>query len=905
MNDRNKKLIKELGLVFGVPLFIMFIVSVVFMRHGLYPFGNGTIAWCDMTQQVIPLTADLRDILTGKAGLFLNLQNAGGMNMIGVLFFFVASPFNLLALLVPKQDLVVFVNILTMFKLMAAGMTAMLFFRRCMKNVSAPLAAIFSVSYAFCGYPMMYFQNSIWLDVMYLFPLLMMGIHSLVTRKKLAPYIITLSLMAIVNYYICYMVALFCILFFALLCVRDRKKENMQTGFLFLSGSLCSALITAVVWLPSLLQYFVSGRTTSLNDNLLNASFLTEYQTTLPLLMYSACALVMIVMSLSGKKLAQRTDKVFYIILALLLIPVLVEPINLMWHTGSYMSFPCRFSFMTVFVMLICCGGILGSGSTDVPADEKKRSRLSSAVWISLAGVLLAVGVLLVKTIISRNSVDIHKYSRQLWVNEEYFALQCKIFFVTVVCFGGVFALYKRGKLVRNAFTVLLACFVVFQSVTAMNVYVVGSKEYTYETAHNVSELYELEGKINDDSFYRVKNTMKQFDVNELGALGYRSMSHYTSLTDRGYLYAMKRLGYSSYWMEVGSHGGTELTDALLSVKYNISALDVEKDGAVFKGRKYAIYPRKNTLGLGLITDRDISDIESFDGVNRFDVQQKLYQTLLADDPDDEIMTKYEPVEHGDVIVKGDDDGTVISLVGERNKLVYEFRVDGRQELYFDCFEKPSTNLSERSYNSFKVRINEFTIQSNYPSQGSNGLLRLGEYENCTVKVEVYVMQNVSCSSFGVYGLDLDKLDKAVSKAKTADLNEDGGVITGSVDAKQGEKCIVTIPWQKTLNVQINGENVSFDKTCDDFLVFDLKDGSNDIKITNTPMGITTGLVMTAVGAVLTAGLFILRKKVKPDDIVYKVCTYTVIVLGVLIFALVYIYPVVVNSFSPKDVVFK
>ena len=375
MNDRNKKLIKELGLVFGVALFIMFIVSVVFMRHGLYPFGNGTIAWCDMTQQVIPLTADLRDILTGKAGLFLNLQNAGGMNMIGVLFFFVASPFNLLALLVPKQDLVVFVNILTMFKLMAAGMTAMLFFRRCMKNVSAPLAAIFSVSYAFCGYPMMYFQNSIWLDVMYLFPLLMMGIHSLVTRKKLAPYIITLSLMAIVNYYICYMVALFCILFFALLCVRDRKKENMQTGFLFLSGSLCSALITAVVWLPSLLQYFVSGRTTSLNDNLLNASFLTEYQTTLPLLMYSACALVMIVMSLSGKKLAQRTDKVFYIILALLLIPVLVEPINLMWHTGSYMSFPSRYGFITIYMFIICAAGFLSDDTHFITKPKPLRKR--------------------------------------------------------------------------------------------------------------------------------------------------------------------------------------------------------------------------------------------------------------------------------------------------------------------------------------------------------------------------------------------------------------------------------------------------------------------------------------------------------------------------------------------------
>ena len=45
----------------------------------------------------------------------------------------------------------------------------------------------------------------------------------------------------------------------------------------------------------------------------------------------------------------------------------------------------------------------------------------------------------------------------------------------------------------------------------------------------------------------------KYFDVNMVGALGYNSLSHYASFTNESYMFTMKKLGYSSYWMEVNS----------------------------------------------------------------------------------------------------------------------------------------------------------------------------------------------------------------------------------------------------------------------------------------------------------------------------------------------------------------
>ena len=69
------------------------LLLVLYAMKGLFPFGEYTISWCDMNQQVVPLLCEFKDILEGKGSLFLNWQNAGGMNFWGVFLFFISSPF--------------------------------------------------------------------------------------------------------------------------------------------------------------------------------------------------------------------------------------------------------------------------------------------------------------------------------------------------------------------------------------------------------------------------------------------------------------------------------------------------------------------------------------------------------------------------------------------------------------------------------------------------------------------------------------------------------------------------------------------------------------------------------------------------------------------------------------------
>ena len=88
--------------------------------------------------------------------------------------------------------------------------------------------------------------------------------------------------------------------------------------------------------------------------------------------------------------------------------------------------------------------------------------------------------------------------------------------------------------------------------------------------AANHQKIMDLSDRLDETEALQSKDLKQAFEVNLVGSMGYNSLSHYTSLTSRDYMYMMKQLGYSSYWMEVGSYGGTELTDALLSVKYLI-----------------------------------------------------------------------------------------------------------------------------------------------------------------------------------------------------------------------------------------------------------------------------------------------------------------------------------------------
>lgn len=875
------------------PIAVMFILGLNFYNNGVFPFGEGTIAWCDMTQQVIPLLADLKDILTGKAGVFLNFQNAGGMNMWAVIFFFVASPFSLLVAFVEKTDIIYFVNILLFLKLMTCSVTSMVYFKSCQKQLPDMWAGIFSVVYAFSGYAMLYYQNIIWLDMMYLFPLLIVAFRSMFESKKIAPYVAVLTAFMIVNYYISYMIVIFILLFMGLFCFRYRKDENYrQAPVHFVIGSMLAAMLSAVVWIPSFIQYLGSGRTEGFFDKVRESGFFTPYQTTIPTIISAISVIAITAVCLLDGKARSKKLNTYLIMLFLTLVPLYVEPVNIMWHTGSYMSFPSRFGFITQFILIICAGHFLDSG--DKLRCPKEKKRCDNVLLIIGGSAMVYLFYVYALNLVTANLEDFSNYTRTLWGNDTSFHLAIRLGIIAGFIYTLLYLVYRKGYFSKQILALFVAVIAGVEAYCNVSVYMSSPHMNYPERAANQRKVVDLADKIDDNSgFYRVNTTEKLFDINLVGAMGYNSISHYTSLTSEDYMFMMKRLGYSSYWMEVGSYGGTELTDALMSIKYTISDNQPETDTIYYNG-SYSIDESGYYLPLGLMTPSDKDFGKQFSEMTRAEIQQYVYENTIGTEGDT-LITSYECDTPEAVIERPDGTYQIPMGLAPNCTLTYTIDVKNRQSLYFDCFDVPSNNLNEEINKSFSVRVNGETVENEYPTQKQNGLVKLGEYENERVTVTIRELKNCECRSFGVFGLDLDKLESSIASAKTVNFSADRGTLSGSITAQAGEKCLLAIPYSDTLKVEINGSSADFEKGFDDLVLISLSEGENRITVTNVPKGFIIGLILTIIGVGMCILYKLLGTKMEPGDKICKAFGYLIMLAGVMVLAVIYIIPVVIN----------
>lgn len=86
--------------------------------------------------------------------------------------------------------------------------------------------------------------------------------------------------------------------------------------------------------------------------------------------------------------------------------------------------------------------------------------------------------------------------------------------------------------------------------------------------------------------------------------------------------------------------------------------------------------------------------------------------------------------------------------------------------MYFDCFDLVARNINEHINGSFAIYVNGIKQDLSFPNKDSNGLLYLGTFENEKVSIDIDVNESTYCSSYGIYGLSLGKLEKLSIKQK-------------------------------------------------------------------------------------------------------------------------------------------
>jgi uncharacterized membrane protein YfhO len=719
-------------------------------------------------------------------------------------------------------------------------------------------------------------------------------------------YILVMAAMITVNYYIGYMIVVFVLLFAAAYIIFFSKSANEPVGAVcrrFLVGSVYSALITAVIWLPCFLQYLSSGRKTSVIENLRTSGFITDYCTVFPIILCGAFPLMCSAADVIFTKKRTSHHKLWLCMFILLSVPLVIEPVNKMWHTGSYMSFPARYAFMTVFAAVILTAYRLDKAySYDYgKSGQGKITAVAAAVCLA---VIAVYGVSTARYI-DENIDIISDYTQTLSGSSASFEKICKVAAAAVICFGVIYFCYRRRFLPRRIFLLFLCAALITESMGYVRIYMTTAGIRSEETNAIQRSVFNLADKIDDDGFYRVKTNAKIFDYNMIGAMGYNSVGHYTSLTNENYMFNMKRLGYTSVWMEVGTCGGTELTDALLSIGYEISNTAPDEDREeIYSYGGYYISKTKCSLPLGIAVSENIGE-EIPDDMTRAEIQQYLFEEIFG--RDEQLIYGYEPAEGG--YEYDSEDGY---SVGEEEQLIYRIDVNGSQTLYFDCFDKLSNELTEPIYDSFSVSVNGKTVCADYPYSKENGVLKLGEFTDERVIVEINTLKDVSCASFGVFGLDTDLLEEKCSETESVGFSEKTNGLVATCESENPQTVLLAVPYDTGFDIKVNGESVAYRKALSGFIAFEIPEGSADIDISFKPTGFTAGAIISVCG-VLTTAVYIITAKVKSkkqekdggnlktDKNSGNIFAVAVFAMGTAAFLIVYLFPTVINMLLWKS----
>ncbi len=230
---------------FGLFLLLLFIASAE-------PFGEQTMLYSDMYHQYFPFFNAFRTALRSGQSLLWTWSVGMGMDYLGMISYYLASPLNLLSVLVPDGWVLEYFHLLLPLKLGFAG----LFFGYMLKKLFGKddlSIVMFGAMYALCAWALGYQWNIMWLDSFALLPLVALGTVQLLKEKKYLLYSLSLFVAVAANYYVGFFVCIFVFLLFWCyeLCRFQSVGKLFGDLFRIAAFTVLALGMTAFITLPA------------------------------------------------------------------------------------------------------------------------------------------------------------------------------------------------------------------------------------------------------------------------------------------------------------------------------------------------------------------------------------------------------------------------------------------------------------------------------------------------------------------------------------------------------------------------------------------------------------------------------------------------------------------------------
>jgi uncharacterized membrane protein YfhO len=803
---------------FIVPILIMILI---FVQRGIFPFGENSFLRTDMYHQYAPFFSEFQYKLEHGGSLLYSWDVGLGVNFSALYAYYLASPFNWLIVFCPKEHIIEFMGYMIVFKIGLSGLSMAYYLKHHASGKKNYFIAFFGIFYALSAYMAAYSWNIMWLDCMWLFPLVCLGLERLVNRGKGFLYAVTLGLCITSNYYISIMICMFMVIYFAaLLVLKGSTKVStfLSTAGKFAFFSVMAAGVSAAVLLPEIFAL----QTTASKDINFPQTF-TSYFSIIDMLarhmgnidceigldnwpnIYCGVAVYLLVLLyIANRKIRFREKAVYITILMFFLASFSIDVLNYIWHGLHYPnSLPCRQSFIYIFLVLYisfrACDNFIGN----------TVKHIAIAFFGSFSFILLC----------------------QKLVTQKHFTFGVYYAAMGLVAFYALMLyLNKTGKI---KYVPLMYVLLAVVSVEAAANTTITSVITTSRTAYmdDNKDVIKLTQGLGDNPFSRFEKVTRK-SKDDGAWMNFHSVSLFSSTASADLSTFFRQIGCESSVNAYGITGSTPLADSLFDVRYGIYSETPDNDRLEFIGRsgKTRLYENPSTFPLCYLVSPDFDENWVRNLENPADVQNDLC-SLMGTDP---VLIQ----------VNGTTDGNRFSFNADEDGQYYVFITNAR-------VEKATAHLPEKN-KTFEDLDRRYFLELGALKANDSAFI-LGDAADQTLNAKAY-------------RFDYDALEKLKQKFASNPMEITSMTdthISGTVNADKMSSMMTSIPYDKGWTVKLDGEKISTRKYLGAFLSFNVPEGAHTVEMDYEPQGYRIGMLISFLSilllAVIALAAFILR----------------------------------------------
>ena len=857
---------KAYWLSFILPAAILFAAYAIF---GMYPFGVKSVLALDLNAQYVCYFDYMYDVFAGSESIFYTWSGSLSGEFFGTFAYYLASPFNLIVWLFPREIITEGIMVMLLVKSGAVGLSAAFYLRK-HRGFSECTAILFSIMFALCGYFAAHTINPMWLDGLVALPLVLMGIERICQKRGFLLYTISLLYIFIANYYIGYMVGIFSALY-VLYYAFSRKiggvKDYFRAAGVFALSSISAILLSCFMIIPAFMSLqngklggkmdFASKENFRENFNLADCfiklfpgTYDTERPDGLPMLYCGTLALIFAVIYFISRKISAKQKIASGFLLGVMALSMFIKPVDMLWHGGQVpVWMPFRYSFAIIFLLIIF-------GAEAFDKIENFHAKQIGTAFFVLLGVLL--------------------FSDYYGGGEHFDTTLIIVIPIIVLALMAVLALgyrkYHNSIVMKTVLSTVVCAELLLN--TTMYIYQIHEDVYYSDRDSYVKEIpitRDIVEQIRetDHDFWRIEKTYHR-TVNDPMATGLYGFSHSTSAYNSKVIDFLADMGFGARDHYSRYDGATLLTDDLFGVRYVLTKDErtSQYTDKVTMQNNSDVTVNLNADALPIAFPADEMLVGSrIDELSPFLFQQRLAGILTGreegDDP--QIFTKIDDAvfDNKNITIGSTTDGYY----------TYKKRFDGEDAWVSFSVTMPKTGaayvyLPTRYERECKMYLNGEFLRNYFKSE-NHCIVYLGDYE-AGEEVTIELRPNEKEMIFK--DAEFYVLDRDVLSEYTAALKNQNFTVTKTghasfeikTNSEEAKALFTTIPAENGWSASIDGKPCEIASCVNGTLMcLNVPAGEHTITLEFFPAGMKTGLILTAGGAGLLLVMILVSVIVK------------------------------------------